>query len=159
MTIREATESDFPKLQDLNQQIFLTEIEACSPRSWNSDHPYNEYGINYLQSAIKKQNFEAFVYEEAGEVIAYIILNLVKEDDCRHRPELTLAQINTFCVDKSYRGKGIGKQMVEFAKKWATDKGANHMKVIATAGNTGACDFYEDNGFEAFEITYEAELD
>lgn len=155
MSIRPANESDFETLQKLNQQIFYAEINAADPVGWDSNHPYNPKGIDYLSKAIKKNGFEAFVYEVNDDVIGYIILNIISDEYLAHRKGVKLAQINTFCVDENYRSKGVGTTLVSFAKIWAKDKGADHLKVIAIAGNQRAEDFYEANGFSPFEVTYE----
>ena len=158
MAIRLAVQDDFEAIQELNRQIFEVEIDVSQPRGWNPKHPYSEFGIQYFQNAInQKDRHVAFVYVQ-DNVVGYVILNIVSENETRHRLGITLAQINTLCVDKNYRSKGIGRKLVEHGKEWARQNGANQFMVQAMAENLRAIDFYKECGFEPFEIKLEMEL-
>jgi len=154
--IRIAEASDLQKIQELNVQIFDVEIELSNPAGWNSNFPYEEAGINYINNAInEREGYSAFVYLRDNEVIAYMILFLVPLEDTKHRIGVQVAQLHTFCVDKNHRGKGVGQEMMVFFKNWAKEKNATHLKVVAMAQNIRARKIYEEFGFKEFEVTHE----
>ena len=158
MSIREAVLSDLEKIQDLNQQIFLAEMEVGG-RGWNPEYPYQQKAIDGFKQSIRKEGgYAAFVFEVDGDVVAYMTLLFKPAAQIIHRVGIDLAEINTFCVDKNFRGRGIGKQMLAKAEDWAKEKGANQMSVGTGAANKAARGLYESFGFEGFEVTYEMAL-
>jgi GNAT superfamily N-acetyltransferase len=50
-------------------------------------------------------------------------------------------------VDKEYRGKGIGKQLLDGAARWATEHGYNKLRVRSNLIREDAHRFYEREGF------------
>jgi len=55
--------------------------------------------------------------------------------------------INDIPIDKNYRGKGIGKLLIEKAIEWAKGKNCMGMQVETQDVNVNACKFYERLGF------------
>ena len=156
MNIRPAGQKDLSEIQRLNQQIFDYEIAQCAPPGWNANHPYEKEGIEYFTKAIENDDgYAGFVYEKDDQIVAYVILRQIPDKELPHRNDIKLIQLHTFCVTNDYRGQGIGQEMVAFAKEWAQEKGATHLKVVAMAGNALARSVYQKCGFEEFEVTYE----
>jgi len=154
--IRKAEISDLKVIQNLNVQIFDVEIEQCNPAGWNANYPYEDSGLEYINNAInEKENYSAFVYTKQNKVIAYMILYLVPEKETKHRTDVKVAQLHTFCVDKNFCGKGIGQLMMKFFRSWAKENKATHIKVVAMAQNERARKIYRDFGFQEFEVSYE----
>lgn len=60
---------------------------------------------------------------------------------------------NNYCfiedvrVDGQYKGKGIGRQLIEVAKEWTFSKGLKGMTLETQNINVSACKFYEKCGF------------
>ncbi|WP_162055768.1 GNAT family N-acetyltransferase [Pontibacter pamirensis] len=50
-------------------------------------------------------------------------------------------------VQEQYRGTGIGNELVEAAKKWLTDNGADHIELQVSVKNKAAIRFWESQGF------------
>ena len=61
-------------------------------------------------------------------------------------------------MDEQYRRKGIGKKLVEEFKKYCILQDIEEMKVTANYKNINAREFYKNNGFDDFEITYKMKL-
>jgi ribosomal protein S18 acetylase RimI-like enzyme len=57
------------------------------------------------------------------------------------------AQVDAFAVDAAYRGRQIGKRLMDHAVKWASTNGLNHIRLETQNNNVGACRFYEKYGF------------
>jgi GNAT superfamily N-acetyltransferase len=55
--------------------------------------------------------------------------------------------INDIRIDKNYRGKGIGKLLIQKAIEWAKEKNCIGMQVETQDVNVNACKFYERLGF------------
>jgi len=60
---------------------------------------------------------------------------------------LPYCEINGLVVDEAYRGKGVGKQLIEKAKQWASEKGNTKLKLHCNIIRTEAHKFYGHLGF------------
>lgn len=56
-------------------------------------------------------------------------------------------RIGDFIVDKDYRNKGIGKQMLEYIKDYSKGRNVKKLWLWTQEELTDAIKFYENNGF------------
>jgi GNAT superfamily N-acetyltransferase len=56
-------------------------------------------------------------------------------------------EIGGLVVSKAVQGKGIGKQLVEKARKWAAERNINKLRVRCNVKRAGAHEFYAKSGF------------
>jgi predicted N-acetyltransferase YhbS len=61
---------------------------------------------------------------------------------------LPFCEINGLVVDEDHKGKGIGKLLVEKAKKWAKEKGNDTLRLRCNVKRTEAHQFYRHLGFK-----------
>jgi ribosomal protein S18 acetylase RimI-like enzyme len=155
---RFARPDEWQKIQALNLQIFEFELEHCEPTS-HLAYPFSPEGEAYFkQAAQQDDNLVAFVAEVGNEVVGYAIVKKIPAEDLTHRVGVVQYQLHTLSVDRTYRDKGIGGELIDAAKAYAKQRGANRMKVIAYQGNDRAEYLYKKKGFAELEITYEAKL-
>ena len=57
-------------------------------------------------------------------------------------------EINGLVIDEDYRGKGIGKLLVEKAKQWAKEKGNDTVRLRCNVKRIEAHEFYRHLGFK-----------
>jgi tRNA threonylcarbamoyladenosine biosynthesis protein TsaE len=78
---------------------------------------------------------------------------LLRDDDgrlvgtCRVRPLGAAWVVRRCAVDPSYRGQGLGRQLVEDAAAWAVDEGAHRLHVGVRDALAGNRAFWERQGF------------
>ena len=120
------------------------------------DSTLNEITAKNILEEIKTQNIKYFAAKDNGRIIASCYICII--------PNLTrggksIGFIENVITDIEYRGKGIGKNIVKNAIKYAKEQ--NCYKVILQSGNkrTDAHGFYESIGFDgeskkAFEIRF-----
>jgi len=105
----------------------------------------DEFSAKNIWKNIENQKIKYFVARENEKIIAScnicIIPNLT-------RGGKSIGFIENVITDTEYRGKGIGKNIVENAIKYAKEQ--NCYKVILQSGNkrTDAHGFYESLGFD-----------
>lgn len=58
-----------------------------------------------------------------------------------------MVEIVSFVIDESYRGAGIGRQLLAAAEHWALKKGYNKIQLYTNAKRLDAHRFYVANGF------------
>jgi ribosomal protein S18 acetylase RimI-like enzyme len=98
-----------------------------------------------LMNRLKEKDTKVFVYEKEGEPIG-MILTSVRRSAAGFKLS-TKGYIAETIVNKNHRGTGIGKELVETAKKWLSDKGADHIELQVSVKNPAAIHFWETQGF------------
>lgn len=73
-----------------------------------------------------------------NQVVGYIVLK---------RNWNKFAYAESIAVDKKYRGHGVGRKLIEQAKRWARNGGMPGIMLETQTNNVGACQFYESCGF------------
>jgi ribosomal protein S18 acetylase RimI-like enzyme len=118
------------------------------------DNMINEFIAKNIWKNIETQNIKYFIAKENGKIIASCYICII--------PNLTrggksIGFIENVITDIEYRRKGIGKNIIKNAIKYAREQ--NCYKILLQSGNkrVEACGFYESIGFDgeskrAFEI-------
>ena len=78
------------------------------------------------------------------------------------RPTLTTgmnrATITEMVVTEGARGKGVGRKLIEEAKKFSLEMGCSNLDVSTELDNAGATGFYNKMGFTRQHTYFEARL-
>ena len=83
-----------------------------------------------------------FVYCDNGKIIGYIGM-------CRSGMVL---KIDDIVVVPEYQGKGVGSDMLNFAKSYAGDRGCIKLRLGMIDNNTELKNWYRNRGFETVEL-------
>lgn len=142
--IRKATARDIPDICRLLEQV-LAVHHAGRPDLFRAQG--KKYDEQALQEMLAMPDKPIFVYDDEGQVAAYIMCQ--ERADCSPvlMPVKTL-YIDDLCVDKDARGKGIGRQLFEYAKAYAKERGFYNLTLHVWNGNPGAMQFYESLGLK-----------
>lgn len=62
--------------------------------------------------------------------------------------------IGIIAVDAFYRGKGIGKALIQSAEKWCIEKDYENINVVTQGDNIPACRLYESCGYNLTHLEY-----
>ena len=145
--IRQATLNDTEAIQKLNHELFKLE-KKCFDSTLITDWPLSKDGKHYFEDLIK--NAYVIVATENDNIIAYLAGSI--SDKCSYSL-LQYGEINNMYVDSRYRGKGIGKALVDNFKKYCAERNIRNLRVVASAKNKNAQEFYKKQGFSEFDIT------
>jgi dTDP-4-amino-4,6-dideoxy-D-galactose acyltransferase len=63
-------------------------------------------------------------------------------------------KIGLVAVDEASRGRGLGRQLVEAAKRWFAARGAAFADVVTQQDNVAACRLYETCGFRVHQVQH-----
>lgn len=153
VTVRPATESDFPSLTRLDltyptDRILVLERSGEPPEHtftlrWRNRVPapmavYATYTIDRLHEAIKLADL--FNVAEADGELAGLLMIVVSE--CTDAAEVT-----DLAVDIAFRRMGAGRALVESAVEWARARRQRALWVEPRADNHAAISFYTSVGF------------
>jgi RimJ/RimL family protein N-acetyltransferase len=100
----------------------------------------NGLGIVAVLPSVKAGNF--FTVENRDEIIGFLTLEPTRRRKVRHVVELGMS------VREDWRGKGVGRKLVEYALEWANQN--SHVEKITLnvfSENKAALNLYETTGF------------
>lgn len=83
------------------------------------------------------------VASREGEAVGYITMHLENETDAR---------IGLVGVAQPWRGKGLGRALVEAASSWSLARGRQRIAVATQARNVGGVRLYERAGFHLAKV-------
>ena len=111
----------------------------------------NEYREKYFEKTIeevKKCNGKIMLYKE-NEKIVGLIVGLINNDETEQYDFKVpkRGRITELIVDKEYRGKQIGKQLLNEMKKYLKSIGCEKILIAVFGYNEDAIKFYKENGF------------
>ena len=151
--VRQATLDDLDTIQNLNHELFILEKERFDP-TLITDWPLSYAGEQYFTGLI--ETGYVIVATDADTIIGYLAGSI---DDKGAYSCVQYGEINNMFVMDKYRGCGVGRALVDKFKKYCVDKGIHNIKVVASAKNANARQFYQRQGFNEFDITLTMEID
>ena len=151
ITIRNAVMDDLKAIQELNYKLFDLEFNNFDP-TLNLEWTFSEKGENYFKSVIEKGT--VWVALENKKIIGYLA-----GVECEPSYlTIKMAELDNCYIEKEYRNKGIGNMLLLEFKKYCKNKGIHEIKVTASALNKNAIDFYKNNEFNDYEVTYKMKI-
>jgi GNAT superfamily N-acetyltransferase len=144
--IREATESDLPAvgklLEDLTDAIDSTEGIDTDIALKNYERLLKDAGSHFLVAA------------REGTPVGFI--NFTVRQTILHQSPSAL--IDELVVAEEYRGKGVGRQLVQAAIDKCRQLGCCEVEVSTEKTNLKARNFYKQCGFEEIGTLFEVDL-
>ena len=142
MKVRQATPEDVPALVALFQELdrMQSDWRVFTPRPGF----YDEVGLKYRE-AMSTENAVVVVAEgDEGEIVgmAYGEVRIPSRFSDERALELSGVVVRT-----GYRGRGVGRALVQEAARFAGEMGVEWVELKTFAPNQGAMAFWEGLGF------------
>jgi GNAT superfamily N-acetyltransferase len=130
--VREALPAEVERVLGMYEWLFAP--PGSVPPRWNA-----ERARAAIADAIADQSAAVLVAEHRGELLglctAYLDLNSV-----RFGPR---CWVEDLVVGPARRSEGVGKALLDAAKRWARDRGASHLELDSADARSDAHRFYE----------------
>ena len=144
VTIRKATTEDLARLEELYRELeedavlYQPEYFVFSPQGTRTEQ---------VKEFLDSDTQTMLVAEKDGEVIgfAHLVLIKAKKVPCL-KSEISL-YLQDLVVTAEYRSQGIGTILMNEAKKYGKENGADFFRTQVFPQNTDGLRFYERNGF------------
>ncbi len=141
MKVRQATLEDVPALVALFQELdrMQSDWRVFTPRPGF----YDEVGLKYRE-AMSTENAVVLVAEDEGEIVgmSYGEVRIPSRFSDERALELSGVVVRT-----GYRGRGVGRALVQEAARFAGELGVEWVELKTFAPNQGAMAFWEGLGF------------
>ncbi len=147
LTVRLATEDDVEVVAELALELARS--------LGNPTVPTVEEARSNARRALADPRETIYLAELDGKPVAMCHIS-VRQLISEHAP---VALVDELVVAEGFRGKGIGKRLVETARGFALERGCLELEVGTAAENTSACAFYRAVGFDTEHILFEMEFE
>ena len=152
MNIRRADINDKPRIEELLRQVLEVHHNA-RPDIFKSGT--RKYTSRELEDIIADDNRPIFVAEDGGMIYGYAFCIFVCHVADNILTDIKTLYIDDLCVDEAARGKGIGRELYNFAVSFAKESGCYNLTLNVWADNVSALGFYEALGLHKQKIGME----
>jgi len=141
ISFAQATSDDIPDLVSLLATLFSIE------KDFNPDFSKQEKGLALL---IESPNTGVICVakNDNGKIIGMVSAQLVIST----AQGAASAWVEDMVINEAYRGKGIGKQLLQHALNWAKTKGATRAQLLVDLSNTEALGYYQHLHWEPTQL-------
>jgi ribosomal protein S18 acetylase RimI-like enzyme len=140
--IKEAkTKNEFKIIQKLAAEILHEVYDPIIP-SEHTDYFLIEFQTEYaIRSQIENENFNYYLLNFDTKAVGYLGIQKLGE-------KLILSKLY---ILKSFRGKKIGKEALEFVNRFATENRCNTIELTVNRENHNTVAIYQKNGFSIMQ--------
>jgi len=148
ITIEECSLKDINKLNEIGKKTFYETFIHGTPAEDMEKYLRDNFTYNQLELEIKNKNSRFYKVENDDKIIAYLKLNfsIIPENNGFEEA----LEIQRIYIDKAYKGKGIGKRLIEKAVEIAKSKDLKYIWLGVWEKNSDAIKFYEKLGFNKY---------
>lgn len=142
MRVRQATPEDVPSLVALFQELDRMQADwrVFTPRPGF----YDEVGVKYQEALANPDTVVLVAEDDEGEVVGMAYGE--SRVPSRFSDERAM-EVSGVVVRAGYRGRGVGRELVHEAARFASERGIGWVELKTFAPNRGAMEFWEDLGF------------
>jgi len=155
LTLRLATISDVPEILRLNNGMCAEESRLYDPLIL-PDFATSRAGRAYFKGQLNKTSALLVVAIMDDQIVGYLSANTHGNE--HYRKSAKIAEINDMVVGENHRRQGIGRALYQHFTKWAKTRRVKLLRVIASAENERALQFYKSNKFKPMSVMLERPL-
>lgn len=146
MLIRRAENIDIPKINDLLRRVCLVHHNGRPDLFKYGAQKYADEELIQIISDDEKPVFVAV--DKDNTVLGYAFCIFERHINDNILTDVKTLYIDDLCVDKSFRGKHIGKQLYDYAVSFAKENGCYNLTLNVWNCNDSAIKFYEKCGLK-----------
>lgn len=118
---------------------------------WIKSGQPQQFEDEIFRSVVKEKGF-ALVCEQGKEHVAYLWVEV------REEFEKKICEVRDLFVEEAYRGRGIAKGLLEYAKVRCRKEGGNALRSFTGIKNIRSRNLHQSLGFEEVQVEYEIKL-
>jgi ribosomal protein S18 acetylase RimI-like enzyme len=149
VTIRRYEQRDAPRVKAITAEAFApVSIDAAVDRRWPgvAPLPWAERKWESMLPQLLEHPEHCWVAEAGGTVVGYVT--------CDVRPDLGIGRIPDVAVARRWRGRGLGRRLLEHALAYFRELGLPLAKIETLSHNEAGRYLYPSMGFELVATQY-----
>ena len=153
--IRKAQKDDFETIEKL-----YTELEEDAVLYQPEHFVFSKKGqrSQQLEEILKSENQIMLVAEDTDNVIGFAHVTFAHAKEVSCLKQQTNIYLQDLVVTKKLRSRGTGTLLLNAAKEYGKEKGADFFRTQVFPQNKDGLRFYERNGFSLKMLTIECDL-
>ena len=126
------------------REMIMEDAQAVNSLSQQLGYPLSiQQTLQNITAVLKSNDHTAFVAIIENKIVGWIgAAHTIMIEVMPH------CEINGLVIDEKYRGKGVGKLLIEKVKQWAREKGSDKLSLRCNIKRTEAHLFYKHLGFK-----------
>jgi len=158
ISIRPFEPEDRPGLIELARE--LQAAEASFYDRMKAPEEIGDWYVDYLLEACEEDEGQIFVATDGDALVGYAaVLTKVSSEDAVDEIEHTYALVQDLAVSESFRGRGVGSQLLARSEDLARAAGARWLRLWVLTENAPAVRVYEKTGFKSLFSVLEKPID
>ena len=156
MEIRRARTSESDGINRLLRQV-LDVHHSVRPDLFKGDA--KKYTDSELYDIIQDDKRPIFVAADGdGKILGYAFCVFVRHENDNILTDIKTLYIDDLCVDRKFRGQGIGKALFQAVRDFASDNGCDSLTLNVWSCNASALEFYRRCGLTPQKTIMEMNL-
>lgn len=143
MEIRLATKMDIQGISELYKELFY-DMSKLQPEYLRQA----EQDKGFLNKIIEENKSDIFIAIEKDKIIGFALLQEQETPPYNCFVKHKYAYVMDLIVNNSYRGKGIGSDLLKEVKKWAKSRNLDYIELSVLSENVDAAKLYEKHEFK-----------
>lgn len=155
MNIRKAKVEDIKEISDILMQV--SKLHSDNRPDIFKDKKISEI-IKWSEDILKDNQKIVIVAEYESKICGVAVCKIKTINEHINVKDTKIFSVDELCVDKDYRKKGIGSNLIAEAKRLAEENNCNRLELNCWKFNQDAMKFYKDIGFEEQRIFFEMKV-
>ena len=155
-------------IREYDEQRHLPEVRNCvmelqdfersfDPRMPGGAEIVDDYMLQTFHQCKESQG-QVLVAEVDGDVVGYATVLSKVESEGVENGGLEYGLVADLVVKNQFRGRGIGKLLLDAAEQYARSHGVSWLRIGVLSGNQAAQGLYESSGFSNIYTELEKDL-
>ena len=147
VTVRFARKEDLNRVNELRRQVNDLHV-AGKPEVFKPG--FDDELRDFIYTVWDDPNKAIVVAEADGTICGFAVLNHIIRPENPFMYERDFLDIDEFCVDETFRRRGVAGAMIRFIREHAKEKGFRRLELNMWEFNRGALAFYEAADFKTY---------
>lgn len=141
--IRQATIIDVPELTSMRWEHIMS-YEENNNKQVVERSLFDQTCQDFLRDGIESGRWIIFVAQQDSQLVGHVYIQLIQAIPKPYELRPAWGYVTNMYVQEAHRNQGVGKQLLDATKKWATSV---DLELLLLWPSEKSVDFYLKNGF------------
>ena len=143
--IRPCSIDDLKKLQNIGFETYNETFSTMNSQETMDKYLQESFNKKKLLAELNNKNCKFYFLYAENELAGYLKVNDAQAQSDINDPKSI--EVERIYIKRPYKGKGLGKKLVNFAFQLAIERGKNYVWLGVWEKNLNAISFYKKMGF------------